>query len=147
MHLLYTGIWSAVSPVCLECLFAQAVVRDDKNFVVFFFHCICSLFDALCCKNETIWPREDRMKTSAFRVCLSSLISWTKNVGYLKCFTLVLVYFDFMKTALHTIMKTEIYSVQKVMNISHTFSLYSLFCKQSIYFYINIYNLSVIKRL
>ena len=81
LRLLYTGIWSAVSPVCLECLLAQAVVRNGENFVVFFFRCICSLFDAFCCKNETIWPREERMKSTFSRICLSSLISRIKNVG------------------------------------------------------------------
>lgn len=56
--LLYVGICSAVSSVCLECLLTKVVVRSDQDsFVNFMCYC-CTLLDDFSRENENNLFRE-----------------------------------------------------------------------------------------
>ena len=64
LRVLYIGIFPAVSPVRLECVFAKVAVRINEDSLVHFIGRNCSMPDAFCYKSASNEFREDRMKTA-----------------------------------------------------------------------------------
>lgn len=64
LRVLYNGIFPAVSPVRLECVFAKVAVRINEDPLVHFICRNCSMPDAFCYKGASNGFRENRMKTA-----------------------------------------------------------------------------------